>query len=287
MRTFTKMTFVLATYVAFALQVAPLRADETDKFTRQVRDALGKALPGYRLELGDPLTIKVYQADGKSLGDVALDRVYHYALLNPEHEADVVENFAHRMAQTLKEENAPPEVSSIRVVVRPLEYMQDAVAKMSPGPKAAFWIPLTKHLVEVPVLDLPTSWKFVSDLDCEALHLSEQQVIAIGEKNLRDVLKPFPDYKIPKKGQIGSAEEEYASSRVLLHDQWKSVVDKIHGELVVMVPSSNLVLFVEGSTRTARDALNAIGSKMAESSEKPLSPLLLEWTKDGWVEVDI
>jgi len=287
MRILTKNIFLLATFVAVALQVASLRADDTQKFTTEVREALQKALPGYRLELGDPLTIKAYQVDGKFLGDVALDRVYHYVLLNPEHEADAVDDFARRMAQTLQDENAPPKASAIRVVVRPLEYMQGAVAKMGSGPKAAFWVPLTKHLVEVPVLDLPTSWKFVSDLDCEALHLSEKQVIAMGEKNLGDVLKPLPDYKIPKKGQIGSAEEEYASSRVLLHDQWKPIVDKLHGELVVMVPSSNLLLFVEGSTRTARDALSAVGSKMAESSEKPLSPILLRWTKNGWVEVNI
>lgn len=284
--------FILLLFGAFYTAVSLYAAESwASKGPAAFRDhgieLLNNALPGYRFTKVDELSVRGEDPKGRSIGDISFDRIYHFCLLNEAAEDRAISDFTSRMIDVIRDRDKPIEKSMIRVVVRPIHYIKDALARMGPGKKPLLYRMISEHLAEVPVVDRPTSWKMVSEEDCETLKLSETEVFTVGEQNLRQAIGPIAALKIPKDGQIGTAMDEYASSRILLHDDWKTVADRFHANLVVMAPASDVLLFMDGTSRQARDAMHAIGMRAARQSQKPISPLLLKWTTGGWQEVDI
>ena len=63
------------------------------------------------------------------------------------------------------------------------------------------------------------------------------------------------------------------------------MAEELNGQLVVMVPTPDLLLYGDGSTPMAVDVLRKYGLEMARKSTRPLSPVVLRWTPTGWEEL--
>jgi uncharacterized protein YtpQ (UPF0354 family) len=84
---------------------------------------------------------------------------------------------------------------------------------------------------------------------------------------------------------LGTIQEEYAASRLILVSDWAALEKKLGGSLVVMAPSYDTVIYCDGSTARAIDALRTLGLQVAKRSQTPLSATILRFKGDRWEPV--
>lgn len=276
------LTLALIGQLGFA-QTFP--TDE-EAFTQMAAERVSRELPDYNVRPVGQLTLKGKRADGESTGEMSLDRVYAFCRRNPPSCRAALDEYAQAMADSIKERNRPVERSMVRLAVRPTEYIERLRQQLeSRGGKGVVYArAVAPGLVAVPVIDFTRSVRFVNDADLVKLSLSEDELFRLGEQNLRSSIRPLPEVApTPAAYSLGRiAGEDYASSRMLLHDDWRELSTKLNNHLVIMLPAPDVLLYGDGSTAAGVDALRTFAAQVVRMSSRPLSPLMLRWTEDGW-----
>jgi len=188
------------------------------------------------------------------------------------------------MAEVLSDQTRPAERAQVRLVVRPDDYVAQARQQMAANKVELLARPLVAGLWIVPVVDAPRSMRLVTRDDLAVLKLDEEAMFELGRTNLREQLRPLRDAApVPRARELGRlGEDDYESSRLILHAEWADLAAKMNNQLVVMVPASNLLIYGDGATAASLDALRALGREAARGSPRPLSLALLRWTMAGW-----
>lgn len=255
-----------------------------DPFTNLVVERLSKELPDYSLHPAGKLTVEGQRADGESTGQVSLDRIYAFCLRNTQSCSAAMDQFSKGIAESVKERNRPIEPAMVRLAVRPSEYAEQIRKQYAGSGGFIYSREVAPGLVAIPVLDFSRSVRYVNNKDLDKLALSEDELFRLGEKNLRANSKPLTEVAaIPQANSLGTiVGEDYASSRILFHNDWQSFSAKLNNKLVVVVPAPDVLLFADGSTSAAVDALHTFAADVARKSGRPLSLTLLLWTECGW-----
>jgi uncharacterized protein YtpQ (UPF0354 family) len=258
---------------------------DEDGFAKWVAERVGRDLADFGVQPVGRLTLEGKRADGESTGSLSLDRLHAFCQREAGRCAEATEHFAKGVTEQVRERSRPIERAMVRLVVRPQSYVDQILQKMGEG--AILSRPLTPELAIVPVLDFTRSVRFVSAKNLATLGLTQDQVFMLGEGNLRAGQKPLAEVaKVPADQALGSITgEDYASSRILFHADWKDLSGKLNQQLVVMIPAPDILLYGDGSTPMSLEALKTLGLNMARQSQRPLSPLLLRWTEGGWESV--
>ena len=268
--------FALTCRLSFA-QTIPM---EDDAFTKLTVERLNKELPDYNLHPAGKLTVEGKRADGESTGQVSLDRVYAYCVRNVQGCSAAIDQFSKGIAESVKERNRPIEPSMVRLAVRPSSYVEQIRKQFSGSGGSIYSKDIAPGLVAIPVLDFSRTVRYVNDKDLVKLALSEDQLFQLGEKNLRSSSKPLSEVApTPKASSLGTiVGEDYASSRILFHDDWQALSSRLNNKLVVMLPAPDVLLYGDGSTSAGVDALRTLAADVARKSGRPLSLALLQWT---------
>ena len=276
------LTLALAWQPGFAQSVP---TDE-ESFTRVAADRVGRELPDYDVKPAGRLSLEGRRADGESTGQLNLDRVYAYCARNSQTCSAALDQYAKGMAESVKERNRPVERSMVRLAVRPAAYVEQMRKQIETmgGKGAVYAKVVAPGLVAIPVLDFTRSIRFVNDKDLGKLSLSEEELFKLGEQNLRTNTRPLSEVApTPTANSFGRiAGEDYASSRILFHDDWRDLSKKLNDKLVIMLPAPDVLLYGDGSTAVGIDALRTFAADVARKSSRPLSPLVLQWTEVGW-----
>lgn len=77
------------------------------------------------------------------------------------------------------------------------------------------------------------------------------------------------------------ADGHHEASSLCFKHIWSMCVDKLEDDLVIMVPSKDIVLFVPASNQDQIDAMVAYGTEAFVRSQDKVSTKLLRFTKDG------
>lgn len=263
-------------------QAIPL---DEDGFARWVAERVGRDLADFGVRPVGRLTLEGKRADGESTGQLNLDRLYAFCQREAARCAEATEHFAKGVTEVVRERSRPIERAMVRLVVRPRPYVDQILQKMGEG--ALLARPLTPDLAIVPVLDFTRSVRFVGAKDLATLGVTQDELFTLGEGNLRAGQRPLAEVaKVPVGQALGSITgEDYASSRILFHADWKDLSGKLNQQLVAMIPAPDIVLYGDGSTPRGLEALKTLGRDMARQSQRPLSPMLWRWTEAGWEPV--
>ena len=239
-------------------------------FRQRVQELFQKHLPEFIFELREPLILTGAGPNGETTGDISLERIYGYCAANPHLAESAVAHFVNAAMEVINPAPITLRPDMIRLVVRREAYVKDAIANMGPGPRAAFFQPIAADLVLVPVIDLPNSLRYLGDKDLMELNMTDEQAFEVGRKNFKKGSKPLSKVaRVPPKRGLGYIQEEYAPSRLAFHDEWASLAKKLKGKLVVMVPASDLLMFVQGVDRISW--MHCIQSDW-RPAEKPIAP---------------
>jgi len=256
-------------------------------FSAYVAQELAREMPDLKLAPSGRLTLEGKRPDGSSSGQIHLDRVYDFCARNFSICDPAVDSFVKGIAQITREEMLPLDKTMVRLAVRPRQYIEQVKQQLGADPAPVYARHLTAHLVVVPVLDFPRSSRFVNGRDLAALKVDEEQLFKLGEANLRAAQKPLAEVtKLPPPKAVGRIfNEDYAASRIIFHDDWNELANKLDGKLVLMLPTPDFLLYGGESGEEALAAMQTFGMEVAARSTRPLSPLLIRWTPTGWEEV--
>ena len=278
---------VLFLMMACSLGFAQGVPTDEEAFTKLAAERVGKELPEYRIAPAGALTLEGRRADGESTGTLSLDRVHAFCVRNAAQCDVALAQYSKAIAESVTDRNRPIEPDMVRLVVRPAEYADGLRKQVSAGGTTIYSHAVAPGLVSIPVLDFTRSVRFVNDKDLAKLALTEQQAFALGEANLRSHAKPFAEVApVPHANSFGQIAEDYATSRLLMHDDWRSMSSQLNGTLIVLMPDPNVLLYGDGSTRAGVAALRAYATNIARKSTHPLPLVMLKWTDAGWDVVD-
>lgn len=269
--------------LAFSGQAQQIPSGEKE-FTAYIAERLKKVAPALTFSAPQPLALDAVTAEGRNVGQLGLERVWQFCARNRGRCPEAVAQYVEGMGEVLNEQTRPLERASIRLVVRPDDYVQQARRQMAAGKAEMLARPLVANLWIVPVADSPRTMRIVTKEDLAALQLDEEGVFELGRRNLRERLKPLGEVaRVPRPGDVGwLGEDDYESSRLILHGEWADLAGGMKHPLVVMVPASNLLLYGEAGNAQALEALQGLGREAARGSQRPLSLVLLRWTVAGW-----
>lgn len=251
-------------------------------FTEHVAALIGKATQT-RVEVKNELSVTV--------GHLTMDlgRVFHFCQNNEPQCATVLDDYAKSVAGMMALRNAPVKKEAVRVLVRSDEYVRRSrQAAEGRSPPLAVR-PLANGLWAAAVLDTPTSLRLLNHDDFRKLELTEEEVFALGSRNVTAELGPLSTQAKPvAKGRIGLLHQgagAYESGRVVNHADWAALAQAQGGVLLVAVPATDVVLYSSENTPQAVLALKEAAIEVAKKAPTQVSSLILKWTPQGWETV--
>jgi hypothetical protein len=277
------LTLVTCMPVTAASQSVPTNEEA---FTVFVGNRLSQELPDFALRPSGRLRLEGKRPDGESTGQLNLERVYTFCARNTVHCSVAIDEYAKGVGEIVRDRMRPIDKSMVRLALRPQAYVSEIIQHMGASPAPIFARPFAADLAIVPVLDFTRSIRFVAERDLEKLGITEQELFQVAEQNLRTSLRPLAEVApAPVANSIGRIGDEYASVRIVFHDDWSELAARLNQQLIVMVPAPDLLLYGSGATPVAIDALRSLGMEAARRSQRPLSPAVLRWTSAGWEQL--
>jgi uncharacterized protein YtpQ (UPF0354 family) len=274
--------------LALACPISFAQSIPTDEeaFTSVAAERVNKELPDYNVKPAGKLTLEGKRADGESTGQLSLDRVYAFCARNSQSCSAALDQYAKGMGEAVKDRNRPIERSMVRLAIRPVAYVEQIRKQIGANGGAVYTKPVAPGLLAIAVLDFARSVRFVNDKDLSKLSLTEEDLLKLGEQNLRSSAMPLADVApTPTANSFGRiAGEDYATSRILFHGDWREMNAKLNNKLVISLPTPDVLLYGDGSTVVGLEALRTFAADVARKSSRPLSQVLLQWTETGWQE---
>lgn len=262
-----------------ALGQQDIPTDETG-FTEYVAGRMRSEIGDSTVVVAGPLTLKLGGLQAN------LDRIFGFCTHNASGCSVEISTFVRGAAETYRAQNAPITRDMLRVVVRTTQFVQQTQNSLKPGAPTLLPTPFVEGLVLLPVLDSPTTFRFLNTDNLKTLGLSEQEAQQLALTNTRAALtlKPLMDIaKIARPGSIGQlAGDSFYPSRLALVDTWAPLANAQGGKLIVAAPATDAVFYVGDDSRVAIDALRTFIRNIIGKVPHPLSETLLRWTPTGW-----
>ena len=187
--------------------------------------------------------------------------------------------------KAFKEMNKPPERAQVRVALRSAATAQAYVAS-SRGTGLNLQVqPFMDQLVSVVVIDSPSSMRWASSRDLDALKLDSAALFELARANTHAQMQPLMSVATPAtKGKIGviDSADTYTASRMLFAADWAPLAKAQDGVLIVAVPRPATILYVGDDGPEALGALRALAHQQMATAAEGLSDQLLRWTPEGW-----
>jgi hypothetical protein len=282
MATALRLVALVLALLASAPAAASVPSDEAG-FTAYVAGALAAALPEARVSAGGLLRLTV---DRPPLSvELQLDEPLARCRQDAAGCDAVVRDFVRRNAEALAETADPVRPEQLRAVVRTAAHVEEArrlAGGLDVGQPVAR--PLAGDLWLLCVVDHPHGIKTLTVGDAAKLGLTEEAAIALAERNVAAALPPpGPALGEPPRHGVAVLDGDfYASSRLLLHDQWQALAHRLHGRLVVAAVAADTLIYGDGRDSGAIREIAAAAVARGAQAQRPISPTLLRWLPGGW-----
>lgn len=245
------------------------------EFARLFARALQERLPEARVRVRGPNSVS-YTLPGGNEGTYYLDNAWADSKDDPEGRIEVVERFLDSIAH----DGADPPIAdrSIVPMVRDRVFMEQAKqdTSLSAPLKAE---PLAADLWIVYAQDTPRNVSYLPH-DFPRSY-NELQPLAL--QNLRAII---PQIELLKDGDcyLLEAGGNYEASLLLLDEIWAEYAKGVDGELVVGVPTRDVVLFTGSRSRSGLKQLKADVRELHTKGSYPVSNRLLMRRNGKWQE---
>lgn len=206
------------------------------------------------------------------------DNAYREYLLEPDSIEQVLSKFT-QTANELYNEKQEIDISKIIPVIKPRDFITEVKKLTAAKDSANFSIAFNEYNNELSILyaeDKENSLDYLTKDKLSQLHISQDSVLALALKNFGKILP-----KIERTGNKGryivTAGGTYEASLLLLNSFWSSKNFSVQGDIVVAVPSRDILL-ITGSRD--KDNLNWVRTRAQESYDSAsyqISPSLFRW----------
>lgn len=275
---------LVAAALACALAGPPARAADipTDShgFTAYVAAQFQKALPGTKI--ATPGDLKLLLTSSGRDWNVSLDDVYGACGRSHTGCAEYVAAFVTNASSLLDPSQPGLDLASLRVVLRPSSYVDSLRSKkvgldpVATPVEGDFWMVVAR--------DLPTSIQPLDKKALVALHLSPDEAFAAAKVNMsaqmRDEIRQIMKKPLDSIGLVGG--DDYLSSLFAFPDMWTPLAQALHGNLLVAVPTTDIIVFEDARHPGALEKVAGTAQIAMSRSVKTFSADVFRWTPDGW-----
>jgi hypothetical protein len=247
-------------------------------FTAYVLAKIGAMQPSLKAHVSEPLAIELPDYT------IGLDRMQSACRNMPDRCDEMVTDFLVKSISLAQSGPAKADLTLLRAAVRPSDYA-DAMARamqQTPEHPQLLQRPFAGGLVEICLLDNPTSARLISLKDAGDLQLTADATFAACEANIAKT-ENLGDAKDLAEGEADFLTGDfYFSSLALLHDAWKPIAQKFGGQLIIAVPGPDGILYGRGEGAALITRLRNGTAMAMRMTDRPLSADLLQWTETGW-----
>lgn len=227
----------------------------TDQFVRK----LVAADAGLTVKVSGALQLEIVSGDGSI--SAYLNNAYAEYLRDPSSESGVFETYIAGLLESL-EESKPVQSDRIVAVIKDRGWLADMQA--STGTNQEYVVEdLNDELVIVYAEDTPRSTRYFPLDKLNHLDIDRQELRSLAIANLRRILPEVEQQRGPLVSML-TAGGDYVASLLLFDELWQGDALEATGEIVVAVPSRDIVLFT--------DSKNELGVKrLRELAERAYS----------------
>jgi uncharacterized protein YtpQ (UPF0354 family) len=228
-----------------------LAALSPEAFTQEFVATLRAKMPGCKIEVVKPLEVHV---SGCKQGDSTayLDNAYNAAAADPDSRQEIIERYA-ASASDVNAESAVVNPQDIVPIIKDRGWVSEmrnvAARRGGKQPEAQVFDEYNEQLLVVYAEDTPSNIRYVSEADLKKAGVDHAHLRELAVNNLRRKLPKVEKQTGPLFSML-TAGGNYEASLLLLDEWWSGDRLKVDGDIVVAVPSRD-VLLVTGSRNAA------------------------------------
>lgn len=200
--------------------------------------------------------------------------------------SQAVDRHLDRFESSLEAENL--DRSAVLASVVPLVRSRDVLRGQSYGPersKGPAIVPYVGDLVIVYALDMPSSIRSLTRATRNELPVEDRELLDRARHNLLDHLPEISRWDGDHVSMI-TADGQYESSLMLVDELWTDLAAQVDGDLVVAVPSRDVLLFGgTGDPRTVPALREAIETVQSDGGYL-VSDHVFRWYGTGWIVLE-
>lgn len=288
--------FLLAVVMAVGLAACKQSTPTAPKTGEvELAEHVQRAIAGQAADLSvtriDAYTLKLGGKNGVE-ATLSLDNLRVACTADPDGCQAAVGNFARVAVSTVRSVGGQtkPSREQVRAQLKPASYLAEVVQSVAEGPadkradNAVVHRPFVADLHSIYVIDRPGSIALLNKGTQRELGISDADLHSLAIGNLNRDLGAIP--LEPLEGIDGlyvvEVGDSYEAARLLMHKAWKSVADKLPGDLIVCAPSRDTVLVAGSGSTEALVAIEKMARAMVDAEAYALSTTMLRWAPEGW-----
>ena len=180
------------------------------------------------------------------------------------------------------------ERAKLRVVVRNAGYSKQRNTILQQGNNddvGIVAVPYSRDLELVLVSDEPMTSKLLDTRKLKVLGLTLDQAMALGRQQVLAGLPVIPAYTDIDESVITTPNMDYMAS-LILAEGWDALNVSVGGNLVVAIPSDDVIIITSAVSASARADLRAYVKNAYDNASRAVSPSLYIRKNGKWVEED-
>jgi len=246
-----------------------------ERFTEEFRVALAAALPGRAVTVAEPLHLKIKGA-GDEDASAFLDNAYDEYSLTPGKQGEVIARYVDSMAQSAKG-SGPLDPQQIVPVIKDRAWSKDmkraARARGVDGGGQQVIEELNEDLVIVYAEDTARNIRYFGPKDLQEAGVHQDKLRVLAVENLRRILPPPQAVNGPLISMM-TAGSDYVPSLLLLDEIWSGNELGVEGEIVIAIPTRDVLLFTGSGNKEGVKKLRELARKAAADGPYSLTDRL-------------
>jgi uncharacterized protein YtpQ (UPF0354 family) len=263
---------------------AAFAALSKEAFTLEYVSVLRAALPGHKLEIVEPLHVKITDAKGES-SSAFLDNAFRQYESDPDSRQDIIEQHVAARVEA-EEEPEPLNPANIIPVIKDRAWLEEVKRSVAAGGGKEPFDQVVEDLNDVLVIvyaeDTPRNIRYFSTGDLAKAGVERAQLRALAVANLRRVLPKIELHDSPLVAML-TAGGTYESSLLLLDDLWAGDQLEVNGDYVVAVPSRDLLLITGSRNQEGLARLRELAKEVASTGSYTLTSELFVYRHGRFV----
>lgn len=245
------------------------------RFTEEFKTALAAALPTHAITVVEPLHLNVKGADSEE-ASAFLDNAYNEYSQNPGEQVEIITRYVASMAQSSKG-SGPVNPQQIVPVIKDRAWSKEmrraAKARGVGGVAQQVIEELNEDLVIVYAEDTPQNIRYFGPEDLQEAGLQKDRLRALAVENLRRILPPPEAVNGPLVSML-TAGGDYVPSLLLLDEIWSGGSLDVEGEIVIAIPTRDVLLFTGSNNKEGVKKLRELAKKTAADGPYSLTDRL-------------
>lgn len=278
-----RASLVGALVLANVAMAEPVPVDDPG-FTDAITELLRTALPDEHVVVVGPQRLTIGNV-GFVVSLAPLSRACHADSRRCD---DASARFVAGVTKAFQDMNRPPAPAQVRIAVRSARTAQAYLASTRATGLNLQVQPFVDGLVSTVVIDSPSSMRWASSNDLDALKLDAAGLRELARRNTHAALQPLASVAQPAaRGKLGAISgDAYTASRVLFPADWAPMAKAQDGVLVIALPRPTTILYIGDASPEAIATLRKVAHEQTAGAPDGLGEQLLRWTPEGWKVVN-